>query len=117
MAKLGITNEGRLVGVWAQSRTNASASIQADATSASLEFWPDERGSAKELPFVLGVSHSVDKDEREGFLQIPTMEGKRKTRYYTFPQLIRALDAADVIEELIERVAALEAAAQPQGQP
>lgn len=78
-------------------------------TSASIMLYPDERGTNKELPFVLGVSHSVDKNEREGFLQIPTMNGDRTVRYYTFGDLIRALDAASELDKLTQRVAALEA--------
>lgn len=109
MASLKISNEGRNVGIWAGSRTGSSASVQANETSASIMLYPDERGTNKELPFVLGVSHSVDKNEREGFLQIPTMNGDRTVRYYTFGDLIRALDAASELDKLTQRVAALEA--------
>lgn len=108
MATLRFINEGRCTGVWAGSRTNSFVTIQADATSASLMLYPDERGLGKELPFVIGVSHSIDKDELHGFIQIPTMTGERKTRYYTFADLIRALDASDELEKMKARMAAVE---------
>jgi hypothetical protein len=111
VAKLGITNEGRTVGVWADSVTHCSASVQANRTSASMMIYPNTHGGAGlNHPFVIGVSHSVDKGESRGYIQVPALSGDEETRYFTFQEFVAAMDAAKSVERLTERVAELEAA-------